>query len=98
MSLPTHTRSVASPLKAAAILVLVAAGLAAATLLLVPGVRTHPVAVAALVGAGLVLAIALWALVDKVRSGGDRRAFLREPLEISTLTFPPGSLARNSRR
>ena len=50
-------------------------------------------------GAIALLAVAVKVIVAQVRARWSRRETLEEPLEMSTLTFPPGSLGpRQGRR
>ncbi|MDB5859707.1 MAG: hypothetical protein JWQ76_3396 [Ramlibacter sp.] len=51
-----------------------------------------------IVGALALLAVAVAVLVAELRARWPRRETLEEPLEMSTLTFPPGSLAPRPRR
>ncbi|MDB5897300.1 MAG: hypothetical protein JWP22_4130 [Ramlibacter sp.] len=50
-----------------------------------------------LLGATVVLALGLALLVAELRARTPRREILHEPLEMSTLTFPPSSLGRRRR-
>jgi hypothetical protein len=49
-------------------------------------------------GAIALLAVAVAVLIAEVRARWPRRDALEEPLEMSTLTFPPGSLDARQRR
>jgi hypothetical protein len=50
-----------------------------------------------LLGTTVVLAVGLALLVAELRARTPRREILHEPLEMSTLTFPPSSLGRRRR-
>ena len=49
-------------------------------------------------GAVALFAVAVAVIVAEVRARRARRDTLEEPLEMSTLSFPPGSLAPRERR
>ena len=71
---------------------LVALGLASTGALVQP--RSNVVILLSIAG---VLAVGVALLVAELRARTPRREILHEPLEMSTLTFPPSSLGRGRR-
>lgn len=51
-----------------------------------------------IVVAASLVALAVGLLVAELRGRSRRRETFEDPLELSTLTFPPGSLGRSSRK